>query len=151
MTDSALLTQPVVAMVTHCKLIIAWAEEMSLFALNPLSGSVCLRLKNLPFTFTKLKDLAALWLSDNQVAAHINATQTHSFLRKKLYIYSSLLFCLFFQSKALIPLQTEAHPETKQKVLTNYMFPQQPRHDEGMNMSIQVLAEAWARSTSGGV
>lgn len=25
------------------------------------------RLKNLPFTFTKLKDLAALWLSDNQV------------------------------------------------------------------------------------
>uniref|UniRef100_A0A087Y9X4 Leucine rich repeat containing 7 n=1 Tax=Poecilia formosa TaxID=48698 RepID=A0A087Y9X4_POEFO len=34
------------------------------------------------------------------------------------------------QSKALIPLQTEAHPETKQKVLTNYMFPQQPRHDE---------------------
>uniref|UniRef100_A0A674D6P7 Leucine rich repeat containing 7 n=1 Tax=Salmo trutta TaxID=8032 RepID=A0A674D6P7_SALTR len=53
-----------------------------------------------PFTFTKLKDLAALWLSDNQ-------------------------------SKALIPLQTEAHPETKQRVLTNYMFPQQPRHDEG--------------------
>uniref|UniRef100_A0A674D6J6 Leucine rich repeat containing 7 n=1 Tax=Salmo trutta TaxID=8032 RepID=A0A674D6J6_SALTR len=52
-----------------------------------------------PFTFTKLKDLAALWLSDNQ-------------------------------SKALIPLQTEAHPETKQRVLTNYMFPQQPRHDE---------------------
>ncbi|KFQ32568.1 Leucine-rich repeat-containing protein 7, partial [Mesitornis unicolor] len=57
------------------------------------------RLKNLPFTFTKLKELAALWLSDNQ-------------------------------SKALIPLQTEAHPETKQRVLTNYMFPQQPRGDE---------------------
>lgn len=36
-----------------------------------------------------------------------------------------------FQSKALIPLQTEAHPETKQRVLTNYMFPQQPRGDEG--------------------
>ncbi|NXU88483.1 LRRC7 protein, partial [Xiphorhynchus elegans] len=34
------------------------------------------------------------------------------------------------QSKALIPLQTEAHPETKQRVLTNYMFPQQPRSDE---------------------
>ncbi|XP_010071890.1 PREDICTED: leucine-rich repeat-containing protein 7, partial [Pterocles gutturalis] len=33
-------------------------------------------------------------------------------------------------SKALIPLQTEAHPETKQRVLTNYMFPQQPRGDE---------------------
>ncbi|NXC16267.1 LRRC7 protein, partial [Corythaeola cristata] len=36
----------------------------------------------------------------------------------------------FLQSKALIPLQTEAHPETKQRVLTNYMFPQQPRSDE---------------------
>lgn len=43
----------------------------------------------------------------------------------------SVRLCL--QSKALIPLQTEAHPETKQKVLTNYMFPQQPRHDEGTN------------------
>lgn len=47
----------------------------------------------------------------------------------------TLMYCLFFidpvQSKALIPLQTEAHPETKQRVLTNYMFPQQPRHDEG--------------------
>ena len=41
--------------------------------------------------------------------------------------------CVCLQSKALIPLQTEAHPETKQKVLTNYMFPQQPRHDEGTN------------------
>ncbi|KAK4819743.1 hypothetical protein QYF61_010878 [Mycteria americana] len=63
------------------------------------SNIIIYRLKNLPFTFTKLKELAALWLSDNQ-------------------------------SKALIPLQTEAHPETKQRVLTNYMFPQQPRGDE---------------------
>jgi len=39
------------------------------------------------------------------------------------------------QSKALIPLQTEAHPETKQRVLTNYMFPQQPRGDEGKTPS----------------
>ncbi|NWQ81353.1 LRRC7 protein, partial [Columbina picui] len=54
------------------------------------SNVVIYRLKNLPFTFTKLKELAALWLSDNQ-------------------------------SKALIPLQTEAHPETKQRVLTNYI------------------------------
>lgn len=44
-----------------------------------------------------------------------------------------MTLCFFFnlQSKALIPLQTEAHPETKQRVLTNYMFPQQPRGDEG--------------------
>lgn len=58
---------------TLCRLIIAWAEELTVFSLNPLSWSVCLRLKNLPFTFTKLKDLAALWLSDNQVTTHINA------------------------------------------------------------------------------
>lgn len=41
------------------------------------------------------------------------------------------VFSRSLQSKALIPLQTEAHPETKQRVLTNYMFPQQPRSDEG--------------------
>lgn len=61
-----------------CRLIIAWVKETSFFCLEPLSGSVCHRLKNLPFTFTKLKDLAALWLSDNQVSVYINATQTHS-------------------------------------------------------------------------
>lgn len=31
------------------------------------SNIIICRLKNLPFTFTKLKELAALWLSDNQV------------------------------------------------------------------------------------
>lgn len=47
------------------------------------------------------------------------------------------VLCVAFpaQSKALIPLQTEAHPETKQRVLTNYMFPQQPRSDEGKTPS----------------
>lgn len=50
-----------------------------------------------------------------------------------------LIICVLgFQSKALIPLQTEAHPETKQRVLTNYMFPQQPRGDEG-KLSVEVL------------
>lgn len=46
-----------------------------------------------------------------------------------------LCFASPLQSKALIPLQTEAHPETKQRVLTNYMFPQQPRSDEGKTSS----------------
>lgn len=70
--------------------------------------------------------------------------------KSHVYIYFYLHFCLFLQSKALIPLQTEAHPETKQKVLTNYMFPQQPRHDEGMNMGLYVLIAHTTRSTSGG-
>lgn len=63
-----------------CRLYSAWAEEMSLFSFSPLPPSVrvSLRLKNLPFTFTKLKDLAALWLSDNQVSAHEYAAQTHT-------------------------------------------------------------------------
>lgn len=39
--------------------------------------------------------------------------------------------CVLLQSKALIPLQSEANPETNQRVLTNYMFPQQPRHEDG--------------------
>ncbi|XP_010184618.1 PREDICTED: LOW QUALITY PROTEIN: protein LAP2-like, partial [Mesitornis unicolor] len=56
-------------------------------------------LKNLPFTFTKLQQLTAMWLSDNQ-------------------------------SKPLIPLQREADPDTQKTVLTNYMFPQQPRTED---------------------
>lgn len=48
-----------------------------LFSLTP-STCVCFRLKNLPFTFTKLKDLAALWLSDNQVSAHTDTPRTHT-------------------------------------------------------------------------
>ncbi|MEE6458417.1 hypothetical protein FKM82_000282 [Ascaphus truei] len=34
------------------------------------------------------------------------------------------------QSKPLIPLQKETDPETQKTVLTNYMFPQQPRTEE---------------------
>nr|XP_056705227.1 erbin isoform X1 [Euleptes europaea] len=36
------------------------------------------------------------------------------------------------QSKPLIPLQKEADPETQKTVLTNYMFPQQPRSEDVM-------------------
>ncbi|KQK76007.1 protein LAP2 isoform X5 [Amazona aestiva] len=61
-------------------------------------------LKNLPFTFTKLQQLTAMWLSDNQ-------------------------------SKPLIPLQKEADPDTQKTVLTNYMFPQQPRTEDVMFIS----------------
>ncbi|KAM8793055.1 erbin [Eudromia elegans] len=39
------------------------------------------------------------------------------------------------QSKPLIPLQKEADPETQKTVLTNYMFPQQPRTEDVMFIS----------------
>ncbi|XP_062984066.1 erbin isoform X2 [Elgaria multicarinata webbii] len=39
------------------------------------------------------------------------------------------------QSKPLIPLQKEADPETQKTVLTNYMFPQQPRSEDVMFIS----------------
>ncbi|GAB5566917.1 erbin isoform X1 [Prionailurus iriomotensis] len=61
-------------------------------------------LKNLPFSFTKLQQLTAMWLSDNQ-------------------------------SKPLIPLQKETDSETQKMVLTNYMFPQQPRTEDVMFIS----------------
>lgn len=56
-------------------------------------------------------------------------------LTHMLWVTSPFCFASPIQSKALIPLQTEAHPETKQRVLTNYMFPQQPRSDEGKTSS----------------
>ncbi|XP_010291775.1 PREDICTED: protein LAP2 isoform X2 [Phaethon lepturus] len=39
------------------------------------------------------------------------------------------------QSKPLIPLQKEADPDTQKMVLTNYMFPQQPRTEDVMFIS----------------
>ncbi|XP_020021508.2 erbin isoform X5 [Castor canadensis] len=39
------------------------------------------------------------------------------------------------QSKPLIPLQKETDPETQKTVLTNYMFPQQPRTEDVMFIS----------------
>lgn len=58
----------------------------------------------MPFSFTKLQQLTAMWLSDNQ-------------------------------SKPLIPLQKETDSETQKMVLTNYMFPQQPRTEDVMFIS----------------
>ncbi|XP_039221055.1 erbin isoform X2 [Crotalus tigris] len=39
------------------------------------------------------------------------------------------------QSKPLIPLQKEVDPETQETVVTNYMFPQQPRSEDVMFIS----------------
>ncbi|KAM7388167.1 hypothetical protein PAMP_024365 [Pampus punctatissimus] len=51
-------------------------RNISLLFLAPPFLRVSLRLKNLPFTFTKLKDLAALWLSDNQVEINLKRYPT---------------------------------------------------------------------------
>uniref|UniRef100_A0A8C0BSY7 Leucine-rich repeat-containing protein 7 n=1 Tax=Buteo japonicus TaxID=224669 RepID=A0A8C0BSY7_9AVES len=73
------------------------------------------KLEFLPDEIGQMQKLRVLNLSDNRTLVNLLT-----------------VLCLAFpvQSKALIPLQTEAHPETKQRVLTNYMFPQQPRSDE---------------------
>ncbi|XP_030852809.1 uncharacterized protein LOC589701 isoform X2 [Strongylocentrotus purpuratus] len=57
------------------------------------------RLQSLPYSFTKLKNLQALWLSENQ-------------------------------SKPLIPLQSEFVDHIGTRVLTCFMFPQQPQDYE---------------------
>uniref|UniRef100_A0A452HNB0 Erbin n=1 Tax=Gopherus agassizii TaxID=38772 RepID=A0A452HNB0_9SAUR len=44
-------------------------------------------------------------------------------------------YFFFSQSKPLIPLQKEVDPETQKTVLTNYMFPQQPRSEDVLFIS----------------
>uniref|UniRef100_A0A1A8FSB4 Leucine rich repeat containing 7 n=1 Tax=Nothobranchius korthausae TaxID=1143690 RepID=A0A1A8FSB4_9TELE len=80
------------------------------------------KLEFLPDEIGQMTKLRVLNLSDNRLK-----NLPFSFTKLKDL---AALWLSDNQSKALIPLQTEAHPETKQKVLTNYMFPQQPRHDE---------------------
>ncbi|XP_038854639.1 leucine-rich repeat-containing protein 7-like [Salvelinus namaycush] len=80
------------------------------------------KLEFLPDEIGQMTKLHVLNLSDNRLK---NLPFTFTKLKDLAALWLS-----DNQSKALIPLQTEAHPETKQRVLTNYMFPQQPRHDE---------------------
>ncbi|XP_029606984.1 leucine-rich repeat-containing protein 7-like isoform X9 [Salmo trutta] len=80
------------------------------------------KLEFLPDEIGQMTKLHVLNLSDNRLK---NLPYTFTKLKDLAALWLS-----DNQSKALIPLQTEAHPETKQRVLTNYMFPQQPRHDE---------------------
>ncbi|KAJ8377826.1 hypothetical protein AAFF_G00251450 [Aldrovandia affinis] len=80
------------------------------------------KLHCLPDEIGQMIKLRVLNLSDNRLK---NLPFTFTKLKDL-----SALWLSDNQSKALIPLQSEAHPETKQRVLTNYMFPQQPRRDE---------------------
>ncbi|XP_043376779.1 leucine-rich repeat-containing protein 7 isoform X1 [Chelonia mydas] len=80
------------------------------------------KLEFLPDEIGQMQKLRVLNLSDNRLK---NLPFTFTKLKELAALWLS-----DNQSKALIPLQTEAHPETKQRVLTNYMFPQQPRGDE---------------------
>ncbi|KAH0618509.1 hypothetical protein JD844_017785 [Phrynosoma platyrhinos] len=80
------------------------------------------KLEFLPDEIGQMQKLRVLNLSDNRLK---NLPITFTKLKELAALWLS-----DNQSKALIPLQTEAHPETKQRVLTNYMFPQQPRSDE---------------------
>ncbi|XP_064197200.1 leucine-rich repeat-containing protein 7-like [Anguilla rostrata] len=80
------------------------------------------KLQSLPEEIGQMTKLRVLNLSDNRLK-----NLPFSFTKLKDL---SALWLSDNQSKALIPLQSEANPETKQRVLTNYMFPQQPRRDE---------------------
>ncbi|XP_076159796.1 erbin isoform X2 [Alosa pseudoharengus] len=80
------------------------------------------KLEHLPEEMGDMHRLKVINLSDNKLK-NLPFTFTKLSLMTAMWLSEN-------QSKALIPLQKEEDPETQKTVLTNYMFPQQPRAEE---------------------
>ncbi|XP_027490789.1 erbin isoform X5 [Corapipo altera] len=85
------------------------------------------KLEFLPEEMGDMQKLKVINLSDNRLK---NLPFTFTKLQQLTAMWLS-----DNQSKPLIPLQKEADPDTQKTVLTNYMFPQQPRTEDVMFMS----------------
>ena len=96
------------------------------------------RLECLPYTFRKLTSLKALWLSENQVTEGVPKSICPQFIDPNLIKIIMIVFSVvkyfgfLFQSKPMVPLQSDFDHGTQSHVLTCFMFPQQPPADEGM-------------------
>ncbi|KAM9329369.1 erbin [Gastrophryne carolinensis] len=80
------------------------------------------KLESLPEEMGDMQKLKVINLSDNKLK-----NLPFSFTRLQQL---TAMWLSDNQSKPLIPLQKETDPDTQKTVLTNYMFPQQPRTDE---------------------
>ncbi|NXO14264.1 ERBIN protein, partial [Oriolus oriolus] len=85
------------------------------------------KLEFLPEEMGDMQKLKVINLSDNRLK---NLPFTFTKLQQLTAMWLS-----DNQSKPLIPLQKEADPDSQKTVLTNYMFPQQPRTEEVMFIS----------------
>ncbi|NWS75843.1 ERBIN protein, partial [Crotophaga sulcirostris] len=85
------------------------------------------KLEFLPEEMGDMQKLKVINLSDNRLK---NLPFTFTKLQQLTAMWLS-----DNQSKPLIPLQKETDPETQKTVLTNYMFPQQPRTEDVMFIS----------------
>ncbi|XP_027527181.1 erbin isoform X6 [Neopelma chrysocephalum] len=85
------------------------------------------KLEFLPEEMGDMQKLKVINLSDNRLK---NLPFTFTKLQQLTAMWLS-----DNQSKPLIPLQKETDPDTQKTVLTNYMFPQQPRTEDVMFMS----------------
>ncbi|KAM6364317.1 erbin-like isoform 2-T3 [Pluvialis apricaria] len=85
------------------------------------------KLEILPEEMGDMQKLKVMNLSDNRLK---NLPFTFTKLQQLTAMWLS-----DNQSKPLIPLQKEADPDTQKTVLTNYMFPQQPRTEDVMFIS----------------
>ncbi|XP_074022591.1 erbin isoform X4 [Numenius arquata] len=85
------------------------------------------KLEFLPEEMGDMQKLKVINLSDNRLK---NLPFTFTKLQQLTAMWLS-----DNQSKPLIPLQKEVDPDTKKTVLTNYMFPQQPRTEDVMFIS----------------
>ncbi|XP_067838716.1 erbin isoform X2 [Heptranchias perlo] len=85
------------------------------------------KLEYLPEEMGEMQKLKVINLSDNRL-------KNLPFSFTKLHELTAM-WLSENQSKPLIPLQKEVDPDTQKQVLTNYMFPQQPRTEDVLFIS----------------
>ena len=115
----------------HLSALPAELDHISELAVLNLTGNL---IQHLPVSFMKLRKVRLLRLDKSMNVFLVLLTRTHveNILTSLSFLFPLKVTAIWLsqnQNKPLIQLNQDTDPETGQKVLTNFMLPQQPDDD----------------------